>query len=189
MTALARVLTPRQSAGPFYPVQLPLDSDADLVQVAGRSRQAEGVVTHIFGHVLDSAGRPMAGTRVEIWQCDARGRYHHPGDRGGGADPNFQGFGATSTAGDGAFRFRTIRPVPYPGRTPHIHFAIKAPGMEVFTTQMYVAGEPLNDRDFLFRRIRDPKAQASVLVDLKPAPDLEPGALAGRFPIILAGPA
>ena len=188
LLAAQAVLTPWQAAGPFYPVELPLDSDNDLVQVAGRSRPAEGIVTHIFGEVLDRGGRPLRGARVEIWQCDARGRYHHPADRGGRADPDFQGFGAMTTGADAAFRFRTIRPVAYPGRTPHIHFAIGAPGMAPFTTQMYVEGEPLNARDGLFNRIRDPQARASVLVALRPAPEVEAEALAGRFRIVIDHP-
>ncbi len=102
--------TPRQTTGPFYPLRLPLDSDADLVQVEGRDRAAAGTVTHVFGRVLDPSGRPVVGARVEVWQCDAFGYYHHPRDRGGRADPNFQGYGRTVVGEDAAFRFRTIRP-------------------------------------------------------------------------------
>jgi protocatechuate 3,4-dioxygenase beta subunit len=179
------VATPRQSTGPFYPVKLPLDSDNDLVSVAGRPEPAAGQVTHVFGRVLDPDGHPVAGAEVEIWQCDAAGFYHHPGDRGGRADPNFQGFGRMAVDGEGAYRFRTIRPVPYPGRTPHIHYAVKGPGFETLVTQMYVAGEALNERDGLFNRIRDPDERASVLVTLEPAPDVEAGALAGRFDLVI----
>ncbi len=188
LAAAQRVLTPRQTAGPFYPLELPLDSDNDLVQVQGRSTPAKGVVTHIFGRVITADGKPVSGARVEIWQCDAEGRYHHPADRGGRADPNFQGFGAVETGAEAAYRFRTIRPRPYPGRTPHIHFAIRAPGMEALTTQMYVKGEPGNARDGLFNRIRDPTARASVLVELRPAPEIEAAALAGTFDIVVAHP-
>jgi len=181
----ALVPTPWQTPGPFYPLRLPLDSDTDLVQVAGRGQAAAGTVAHVFGRVLDAAGRPLAGARVEIWQCDASGRYHHPGDRGGRADPNFQGYGRTAVGDDGAFRFRTIKPVPYPGRAPHIHFAISGRGLDGLTTQMYVAGEALNARDGLLNRVRDPAARARLIVALEPAPDVEPGALAGRFDIVL----
>jgi protocatechuate 3,4-dioxygenase beta subunit len=183
LSAAALIATPRQTAGPFYPRTLPLDSDSDLVQVQGRPEQAAGQVTHIFGRVLDRAGRPQPGVRIEIWQCDAFGHYHHVGDDGG-ADPNFQGFGRRTTDADGAYRFRTIRPVPYPGRTPHIHFAVAGPGFERLTTQMYVAGEPLNERDFLYASLRDLAARA-VTVALEPAPEVEPGALAGTFDIVL----
>jgi len=149
--------TPRQTTGPFYPLTKPVDSDADLVTVAGRPGPAKGTVTHVIGRVLDPGGRPVADARVEIWQCDALGAY----------------------------RFRTIRPVPYPGRTPHIHFAVTARGFPFLTTQMYVAGEPRNDGDFVLRRITDPQARASIIVALEPAPDVEAGALLGVFDIVL----
>ena len=182
--AAALVPTPRQTAGPFYPRPLPVETDADLVRVQGVPDPALGTVTYVSGQVLDRSGRPIDGARVEIWQCDAKGRYRHPADRGP-RDDGFQGYGRVVAGADGGYRFRTIRPVPYPGRTPHIHFAITAPGAEPWTTQMYVAGEPLNERDFLLSRIRDPEARARVLVDLVPAPDVEAGALAGRFDIVL----
>lgn len=177
--------TPWQSSGPFYPLRLPLDSDNDLVTVAGRGRRAAGQLLHLFGRVLAEDGRPVDGALVEIWQCDSKGFYHHPGDRGGRADPDFQGYGRMAAGGDGGYRFRTIRPVPYPGRTPHIHFAVSGPGLERFTTQMYVAGEPLNERDGLLNRVRDPVARQRLIVPLEPAPDLEAGALAASFDIVL----
>ncbi len=100
---------------------------------------------------------------------------------------NFQGFGATTADDEGAWRFRTIEPVPYPGRTPHIHFKIAGPGFEPLTTQMYLADHPLNERDGLYRRLGE---QARlVTVGLEPAPDLEPtvksGAKRGLFDIVL----
>lgn len=180
-----RALTPRQSEGPFYPLHLPLDSDNDLVRIAGRAEGAAGVWANVVGRVLDEGGKPVRGARVEIWQCDATGRYHHPGDRGGVAiDPNFQGFGATITDGDGAYRFRTIRPVPYPGRTAHIHFKIKGAGFEALTTQMYVADDPGNARDGLFNRIRDPALRRSVSVAFEPNPD-QSAELIARFEIVI----
>lgn len=183
--AARAVLTPRQTEGPFYPVEIPTDSDADLVQVAGRQRPAAGQAVQVFGQVRDDRGRPLAGTRVEIWQCDAFGHYHHPRDRGGRADPNFQGFGHAITDERGGYAFRTIKPVPYPGRTPHIHFAVSAPGVERLTTQMYLAGHPQNARDFLYNAIRDPAARDSVTVAFAASPDLGPGMEVGRFDLIL----
>ncbi len=180
----ALLATPRQTTGPFYPLTKPLDSDADLVVVAGRPGPAKGTVTHVIGRVLDPGGRPVADARVEIWQCDALGAYHHPRD-GGGRDPNFQGYGRMDAGDDGAYRFRTIRPVPYPGRTPHIHFAVTARGFPTLTTQMYVAGDPRNERDFVLSRIADPRARASVIVPLEPAPDVEAASLLGVFDIVL----
>jgi protocatechuate 3,4-dioxygenase beta subunit len=186
--AAALPSTPKQTEGPFYPLELPLDSDNDLIRVEGRPERASGTILHLGGRVLDPDGRPVRGARLEIWQCDAFGVYHHPGDRRGPADPNFQGFGATSVTDDGAWRFRTIEPVPYPGRTPHIHFQITGPGFEPLTTQMYLAGHPLNARDFLYQRL-DRRARDLVTVELVPAPDLEPSAKTGAkrasFDIVL----
>jgi len=187
--ALAALLpTPAQSTGPFYPRELPLDRDNDLATVSGAPAGAKGEITHVFGHVRDVEGRPVAGARVEIWQCNAFGRYHHPGDtRNAPLDPGFQGFGETQTAENGAYRFRTIKPVPYPGRTPHIHFAVTAPRGTRLVTQMYVEGAPGNERDGLLGSIRDPAARRSVLVALRPAPEIEGGALSGTFDIVLRG--
>jgi protocatechuate 3,4-dioxygenase, beta subunit len=179
------VATPRQTSGPFYPVELPLDADNDLVRVSGRPNEAAGQVVHLFGRVLDPGGRAIAGAEVQIWQCDAQGYYHHPRDRGDRADPNFQGFGAARTGADGGYRFRTIRPVAYPGRTPHIHFAVLGADFNALVTQMYLRGEPMNERDGVFRAIRDPDQRDSVLVALAPAPDVEAGAEAGTFDLVI----
>ena len=154
LPAAAAMLTPRQSAGPFYPSELPLDDDNDLIHVAGQSAVARGQPSDIQGRLLDSNGSPLSDMRIEIWQCDANGRYRHPRDPGRRAiDPGFQGFGHTVTDAQGRYRFLTIRPVPYPGRTPHIHVAVYPPGQRPFVTQLYVAGEAQNADDFLYRRI------------------------------------
>jgi len=182
----ARVPTPGQTEGPFYPVTLPPDIDNDLVRVTGAAARAQGTVTHIAGRVLDRAGRPVPGSVVEIWQCDANGRYRHPrAPEQAMLDAGFQGYGRTEVDAQGGYRFRTIRPVPYPGRTPHIHVAVLVPGAGRFVTQMYVEGEPLNARDGLLNAIRDPAARRSLIVPLAPADGVEPGALAGTFDIVL----
>ncbi|MCP5425760.1 MAG: intradiol ring-cleavage dioxygenase [Gammaproteobacteria bacterium] len=191
LTGLPRIvqaltLTPRQSSGPFYPEELPLDDDNDLVKVAGQRGVAQGRITHLFGRVIDERGRPVEQARVEIWQCNAYGRYHHPRDRRNvPLDPNFQGHGQFITQADGAYRFRTIKPVAYPGRAPHIHFAISGPGFEPLVTQMFVAGAPENAGDYLFNSIQDPAAQSSVLVTFEPSHTATE--LQGRFDIVLAG--
>lgn len=183
--AATLVATPRQTPGPFYPRTLPLDRDNDLLRVDGQTAQAAGTPTHIAGRVLTEDGRPVRGAMVELWQCDAKGIYHHPLDRRGPADAGFQGYGSTAVDDEGGYRFRTIRPVAYPGRTPHIHFAVSGRGLARLTTQMYVAGDPANARDGLFNSIADPAQRASVLVALVPAPDLEAGALFGQFDLVL----
>ena len=184
IAAAAGDATPRQTAGPFYPVDWDGDIDWALVRVTGAAAQAMGKVTRLGGQVIDSAGAPVAGALVQIWQCDANGRYRHPGDGGRGVslDANFQGRGQVLTDAEGRYSFRTIRPVPYPGRTPHIHFRVVTASGHELTTQMYVEGEAGNERDFLFQRMVDPSA---LLVRLDPADGLEPGALAGNFDIVL----
>jgi protocatechuate 3,4-dioxygenase, beta subunit len=180
------VVTPGQTEGPFYPVKLPADMDADLVRVKGQAAQAVGKVTHVVGRVLDRRGEIVPGAMVEIWQCDANGIYDHPGDRGGKRrDAAFQGYGRTQVDASGRYAFRTIRPVAYPGRTPHIHFKVHAPGVGRLTTQMYVAGEPQKAKDGVLASIRDAKARESVIVRLDDAADLEAGALKGTFDIVL----
>jgi len=146
--------TPRQATGPFYPERLPLDDDNDLTRVTGRNGLANGRSTDLFGSIVDTNGRPLAGVRIEIWQCDANGRYHHPRDnRLVAVDENFQGHGHAVTDAGGGYRFRTILPVPYPGRTPHIHTAVFPSGHNPLVTQMYIKDEPRNAQDFLFNRI------------------------------------
>jgi protocatechuate 3,4-dioxygenase beta subunit len=185
LRAASAALTPPQSRGPFYPVAIPADSDANLVRVAGRTEAAAGDIVQVSGQVRDDRGRPLAGGRIEIWQCDAFGYYHHPRDRGGRADPNFQGFGRTVLDQEGRYAFLTIKPVPYPGRTPHIHFAVAGPGVEPLTTQMYLAGHLQNAGDFLYNTIRDPAARDSVSVRFRAAPELGAGIEAGRFDLVL----
>jgi len=179
--------TPRQTAGPFYPLSIPVDSDNDLVQVTGHNGIAKVTVSYVSGRILDPDGRPLSGVRVEIWQCDTTGHYHYVRDDRADTplDDNFQGYGQAVTDETGGYRFRTIRPVPYPGRTPHIHFAVSGPSLPRFTTQMYIAGEPLNERDGVLMSVRDPAARARLIVPLRPAPELDANALAGTFDIVL----
>jgi len=156
--------TPRMTEGPFYPRTFPADVDADLTRVAGRAGTARGTVLEVSGQVVDRSGRPRAGATVEIWQCDALGQYHHVGEPEG--DPDFQGFGKVATDAEGRYRFRTIRPVPYPGRTPHIHFTVVEAGKRRLTSQMFIEGEPGNERDGLYRHLgRDAKLVTMRLED------------------------
>ena len=148
--------TPSGTEGPFYPLPAMrfADVDNDLVKIDGMVEQSGGEIVRIGGRVLDTAGQPLAGARVEIWQCDANGRYLHSGDRGGAArDGGFQGFGFDVASAQGEYSFRTIKPVPYPGRTPHIHVKVVAGGRERLTSQFYLADHPDNQRDWLYRHI------------------------------------
>jgi protocatechuate 3,4-dioxygenase beta subunit len=176
--AAARQPTPRQTEGPFYPVSLPRDSDFDLLR-NGSLGYARGQPTWVEGSVTDLQGKPVSGAQVEIWQCDDAGHYHHPGD-GGKADPAFQGFGRVTVGADGRYRFRTIRPVAYGIRTPHIHVKVKLASRELLTTQLYVAGDPHNERDFLWRNL-GPEGRAALTVPFQPGGD----GLRANFPIIV----
>lgn len=173
-------LTPSQTEGPYYPVRLPDDHDADLLR-SGARRYQQGQPTWLEGEVTNPSGEPVRGAAVEIWQCDHNGRYHHPGD-GNQADPNFQGFGRVSVDAQGRYRFRTLRPVTYGGRAPHIHLKVKLGSRELLTTQVYVQGEPRNERDMLWRSIRDEADRLALTVPFQPVSD----GLLARFPIVVA---
>jgi protocatechuate 3,4-dioxygenase, beta subunit len=146
-----RRLTPSQSEGPFYPDQQLQDADADLLK-NGNVAYTSGQPAWVSGVVSDLDGKPVSGAIVEIWQCDSQGVYRH--SRSSGTAPMaFQGFGKVQVGADGRYRFRTIKPVAYVGRPPHIHMKIKLANRELLTTQMYVAGEAANGRDFLTRSL------------------------------------
>ena len=180
--AAAAVATPRASEGPFYPTPGMRfdDVDNDLVRIGDAVREAGGEIVRLGGRVVDSEGRPLAGARVEIWQCDVRGRYLHRGDAGGERDPAFQGFGHDLTGADGRYSFRTIRPVPYGGRTPHIHVKVWIGRRERLTTQFYLPDHPRNALDWLYQRVpvdkrglvtmrfepgeREPRAELDIVV-------------------------
>lgn len=164
----ARRLTPAQTEGPFYPVALPTDRDHDLLH-NGPLSYAQGTPAWVSGQLTDPEDRPVAGAQVEIWQCDQQGHYHHPGD-GGRADPAFQGFGRVSVGTDGRWAFRTIRPAPYSGRTPHVHVKVRLGRHELLTTQLYVAGDPGNARDFLWRGLDD-AGRAALTQPWRPSAD------------------
>jgi protocatechuate 3,4-dioxygenase beta subunit len=176
--------TPRLTEGPFYPRRLPLDTDNDLIVINKSVTPAVGQVTHLSGRVRSASGSPVKGVVVEIWQCDAKGVYLAQGDRRG-RDANFQGFGRFTTGAKGEYRFRTIKPVPYPGRTPHIHVKVKKGDRELLTTQLFVAGHPQNRRDGVFRGLRDPLARELVLVDFKPVKGSKLRELSATFDIVL----
>lgn len=160
--------TPRATEGPFYPTEIPADHDNDLVRVEPAVRDAGGEILHLRGRVTDLDGRPVASAVVEIWQCDANGIYRHPRQSGlARRDAAFQGFGRAGTDGEGRFTFRTILPVPYPGRTPHIHAKVFHGGKELLTTQFYRAGYAQNADDFVFSRLT-PAEQDRASMTLKP---------------------
>ncbi len=180
--------TPKQTEGPFYPDKLPLDTDNDLILINDKLTPAVGDITHLTGKILDAKGNPLTGAVVEIWQCDGNGVYLHTGDSGEKQkqqDKNFQGFGRFLTGKTGEYYFRTIKPVPYPGRTPHIHFKINKGRKELLTTQMYVAGEASNAKDGIYRAVTDKKARESITVEFAKVKDSKLGELSATFNIVL----
>jgi protocatechuate 3,4-dioxygenase beta subunit len=184
--AQALTRTPPQTEGPFYPKPLPLDVDNDLLIINDAITPAVGTITHLGGRILDASGTPVRNALVEIWQVDDHGVYLHTGSASGDRrDRNFQGFGRFLTGARGEYYFRTVKPVPYPGRTPHIHFKIKRAGRELLTTQCYIKGHPQNAQDGVLRGISDARARESVMVDFVPMPESKIGELGAVFDVVL----
>ena len=180
------VRTPAQTEGPFYPDRLPLDTDNDLIIVNSSITPAVGDVTHLTGRILGANGSPIRNATVEIWQVDHNGAYLH--SRSGNRqrrDANFQGFGRFLTGANGEYYFRTVKPVPYPGRAPHIHFKVKVRGQRDFTTQCYVRGHAGNARDGIYNGIRNRAQRDAVTIDFAAVPRSRIRELAARFDIVL----
>ncbi|MBL0730081.1 intradiol ring-cleavage dioxygenase [Piscinibacter sp. HJYY11] len=163
LPSLARAALPAMTEGPFYPSiewrARQLDWDADLTRVTrsagAEAPRASGEWLDFGGAVVDVKGRPIDGADVEVWQCDVHGSYRHPNGAGEKVDEGFQGFGSTRSDARGLYRFRTIRPVPYPGRTPHIHVRVRHRSFGELTSQLFVAGDAGNARDFIYRSLSD----------------------------------
>ena len=180
------VRTPAQTEGPFYPDKLPLDTDNDLLIINDSITPAVGEVTHLSGKILDTTGSLIQNATIEIWQVDNKGVYLNTRDSGRRQrDTNFQGYGRFLTSSTGEYYFRTIKPVPYTGRTPHIHVRVKKGGRELLTTQIFVNGHAQNRRDGVLRGVRDPFERELVLVDFKPIKESKIGELSATFDIVV----
>jgi len=180
------IQTPPQTEGPFYPNELPLDTDNDLIIVNDALTPSIGEITHLSGRVMDIKGTPVRNALVEIWQVDSKAAYIHTADPNQKKrDTNFQGFGRFLTDSKGQYYFRTIKPVAYPGRSPHIHVAVKIKGKKRLVTQCYVKGDPSNAKDGVIRGIRDLKQRDSVIIDFAPLKGSKIGELQARFDIVL----
>jgi protocatechuate 3,4-dioxygenase, beta subunit len=171
-----RALAP-MTDGPFYPPRtwrergpLPVDWDADLTRVTQRAAPARGEHLALLATVVDTQGRLIDNAEVEIWQCDTRQRYRHPGValEPGSFDEGFQGFGAAKSRSDGTVALRTIKPVPYPGRTPHIHVKLRHASFGELTSQLFLAGDAGNERDFLWRQL-SVEQRTGLAMQLRPA--------------------
>ncbi len=175
--------TPKQTEGPFYPNKMPLDTDNDLLIINDKITPAVGTITHLTGRVLDARGTPIRNAVVEIWQCDNNGAYLHTGTTNADKrDVNFQGFGRFVTGSTGEYYFRTIKPVPYPGRTPHIHYIVKQGDKRMLTTQLYIKGFSGNEQDGIYRSLKD---RELVTADFKPLKDSKIGEVAAHFELVL----
>lgn len=180
--------TPAQTEGPFYPNKLPLDTDNDLLIINEGITPGIGEITHLTGKVLDPKGNPVKNALVEIWQCDAKGVYLHTADsdqKKDVQDKNFQGFGRFITGSTGEYYFRTIKPVPYPGRTPHIHVKVKKAGKHLLTTQCYIKGHPGNPKDGIWRSLKDEKQRDALTIDFDKVKGSRIGEVAANFVIVL----
>lgn len=178
--------TPAVTEGPFYPDKLPLDTDNDLLVVNDAITPAVGEVTHLYGRVLDAGGEPVKGVTMEIWQVDSGGAYIH--SRSGNkdkADKNFQGFGRFTTDKTGAYYFRTIKPVAYPGRCPHIHYKLKKGGKELLTSQIMIAGHEQNAGDGVLRSAGGLFEQELMMAEFKAMKGSKIGELEAKFDIVL----
>jgi protocatechuate 3,4-dioxygenase, beta subunit len=167
--AEALTLTPRMTEGPYYPDHLPLDQDNDLVQIAAGT-SAGGVVTEFGGRLLDVDGKPQANRLIELWQADVNGCYIHSRgvQRGRERDATFQGYGKIITNEKGEYRFRTIKPGLYTGRTIHWHIAVNDGAKRLLTTQLFIAGVEQNERDGLLRGVKDEAQRLSIIREFKP---------------------
>lgn len=175
--------TPRQTEGPFYPNKMPLDTDNDLLVINDALTPAVGIITHLTGRVLNHRGEPVRNAVVEIWQCDNGGVYLHPGSNNAGKrDTNFQGFGRFVTGSTGEYYFRTIKPVPYPGRTPHIHLIVKQAEKRMLTSQLYIKGHAQNAGDGIYKSLKN---RELVTTDFVPLKDSKIGELTTHFEIVL----
>jgi protocatechuate 3,4-dioxygenase beta subunit len=184
--AEALVLTPRATEGPYYPDHLPLDQDNDLLQIQGNAAQAMGTVTEFGGRLLNADGKPIQDALIEMWQADNNGCYIHSRgtQRDKERDPAFQGYGKIITNAKGEYRFRTIKPGLYTGRTLHWHIAVKQGENRMLTTQLYIAGVPQNDKDGILRRTGTEEQRLSVIREFNPKPPGSPE-LYGTWDIVI----
>ena len=186
-----RIVTPEVQMGPFYPMLKPLDADADLTAVNGRTGRAAGAVIHVAGRVLDQKGKPAAGATIEIWQANTHGRYAHQSDPNRAPlDPNFQGYAVLKTDAEGRYRFKTVKPGAYPIsptelRPPHIHFDVEGKANRL-VSQMFFPDEPLNEKDRLFLNLSSQSEKAAVLAQKMPPPkEIEKDAMLFNWDIVL----
>ena len=176
--------TPRQTEGPFYPDEMPLDTDNDLLVIGDSITPAVGEVSHLSGTVKNVKGDLVKNALVEIWQVGAKGVHLHTKDDRPGRDENFQGYGRFLTDSKGRYYFRTVKPVTYPGRAPHIHVAVTLNNKRMLTSQCYVKGDKRNDKDFIYKRLSK-VGQKLTTVDFAPIKESKANELNAVWDIII----
>ncbi len=184
--AEALTITPRATEGPYYPDHLPLDRDNDLTMILGGEAPAGGVITEFGGRLLKADGSALADHTIELWQADVNGCYIHSDgvQRGKERDPHFQGYGKIVTNEKGEYRFRTIKPGLYTGRTLHWHVAVTEGKSRLLTTQLFIAGVAQNDRDGILQRMGTPEQVLSVIREFNPKSS-DSDELVGTWDIVL----
>lgn len=192
--AIALPATLSEVTGPsFAPATLAVQV-ADLTTGHAGAPLGERII--VCGSVLDENGRAVSRTLVEIWQCNAAGRYRHERDtHDAPLDPNFTGAGQVVTDAEGRYRFTTIRPGAYPWRNhhnawrpSHIHFSLFGPAFATrLVTQMYFPGDPLLSVDPIFNGVADAEARDRLVCKLDWTSSVPEHALAYRFDIVLRG--
>jgi protocatechuate 3,4-dioxygenase, beta subunit len=180
--------------GPVFGFDDVKPGDSDLTQQHAGEPLGERIV--VSGRLFDENSKPVANALIELWQCNAAGRYRHVvDDHDAPLDPNFTGCGRLLTDAQGNYRFLTIKPGAYPWRNhynawrpAHLHFSIFGIGLvQRLVTQMYFPGDPLLQYDPMYNSIPDERARQrliSVFDWERTIPDI---ALAFRFDIVLRG--
>ena len=192
LVALPQHLT--EVTGPLLGEGRVTASDADLTRQHDGEPLGQRLIVH--GRVLDSDGRAVPRTLIEVWQANAGGRYRHHVDTGAAPlDPNFTGVGRTVTDSGGAFRFTTIRPGAYPWRNhhnawrpAHIHFSLFGRAFtQRLVTQMYFPDDPLIPLDPMLAAIPDERGRRRLMAAFDLDATEPEWALAYRFDIVLRG--
>ncbi|MBP0617983.1 protocatechuate 3,4-dioxygenase subunit beta [Jiella mangrovi] len=182
--------------GPVFGHDLLGPLDDDLIANFAKDGDPIGQRIIVHGRVLDEDGRPVPGALIEVWQANAGGRYRHKKETYlAPLDPNFGGCGRTISAEDGSYRFRTIKPGPYPWpngpndwRPAHIHFSIFGHGFaQRLITQMYFEGDPLIWMCPIVATIPDKAAVERLIAPLDMANTVPMDARAYKFDIVLRG--
>lgn len=192
-------MTPPMDLGPFYPMQRPLDDDADLTRLKGHKARAKGEVIEVSGGVLTADGTAQPGAVLEVWQANALGRYAHPSDTSDAPlDPDFQGYARIVADAQGVFRFLTIKPSFYTAgnlgfkRAAHIHLDVQSKRQRLVTQLYFPAELDLLRQDKVLMHDMGMSATDTfprhIFAQAVPAgSQIEPGAAHWRFDVVLLG--